>query len=81
VLRGASCTAASPRREAATAATQTDPGPARREWTAIDRAATDDAPLVPLTNDVNWWITSDRVGNYQTGSQSIGPLLSQLWVR
>jgi YVTN family beta-propeller protein len=69
------------RAEAAAAAMQTDPGAALREWTEIDRAATDQAPLVPVTNDVNWWVTSERVGNYQTGSQSIGPLLSQLWVR
>jgi len=50
-------------------------------WTEIDRAATDRAALVPVTNDVNWWVTSEHVGSFQTGSQSIGPLLSQLWVR
>jgi ABC-type oligopeptide transport system substrate-binding subunit len=65
----------------ANAKLQTEPGLALREWTDIDRAATDQAPLVPVTNDVNWWVTSERVDNYQTGSQSIGPLLSQLWVR
>ena len=69
------------RAELATAARQTDPGAALREWTEIDRAATDEAPLVPITTAVNWWLTSERVGNYQTGSQGIGPLLSQLWVR
>jgi hypothetical protein len=67
--------------DAATAATQSDPAGALRQWTAVDRAATDAAPLVPVTNDVNWWVTSERVGNYQAGTQSIGPLLSQLWVR
>ena len=28
---------------------------------------TDQAPLVPVTNDVNWWVTSERVDNYQSG--------------
>jgi len=67
--------------EAANAKLSNDPGEALREWTEIDRTATNRAALVPLTNDVNWWLTSDRVDNYQTGSQTIGPLLSQLWVR
>jgi len=33
-----------------------------------------------MTNDASWWTTSERVGNYQTGSQSIGPLVSLRWV-
>jgi len=69
------------RAQAASAAMGADPAAALRAWTEIDRAATDRAALVPVTNDVNWWLTAERVGNFQTGSQSIGPLLSQLWVR
>jgi hypothetical protein len=37
-------------------------------------------PLVPVSNMVDWWITAERVGNYQGGSQTVGPLLSQLWI-
>jgi peptide/nickel transport system substrate-binding protein len=60
---------------------RTEPGAALREWTQIDRELTDDAPLVPMTNLVDWWVTSERVGNYQNGGQDYGPLLSQLWVQ
>ncbi len=60
---------------------QTDPAEALRAWTEIDRAVTDQAPLVPVANPVIWWITSDRVGNYQPGAQDVGPLLSRLWVQ
>ena len=60
---------------------QTEPGAALRAWTRIDREITDEAPLVPVANFVIWWITSERVGNYQSGGATIGPLLSQLWVR
>jgi YVTN family beta-propeller protein len=69
------------RAAAATSQLQTDPGAALRTWTAINRAVTDQAALVPVTNDVNWWITSERVGNYQSGGREVGPLISQLWVR
>jgi ABC-type transport system substrate-binding protein len=68
------------RAAAATSLLQTDPGAALREWTVIDRVVTDRAALVPVANDVNWWVTSDRVGNYQSGGREIGPLMSQLWV-
>ena len=60
---------------------QTDPGAALRTWTDIDREVTDQAPLVPVANKVGWWITSERVGNYQRWRRNVGPLLSQLWVR
>ena len=60
---------------------QTEPGAALRAWTKIDREITDQAPLVPVANVVDWWITSERVGNYQSGDSDLGPLLSQLWVR
>ena len=69
------------RAAAATARLQTEPGAALRTWTDIDRLVTDQAPLVPTANPVIWWLTSERVGNYQSGAVDIGPLLSQLWVR
>ena len=69
------------RAAAATAMLRTEPGAALREWTDISRELTDQAALVPVANHVTWWITSDRVGNYQTGAQDAGPLLSQLWVQ
>jgi peptide/nickel transport system substrate-binding protein len=65
----------------ATRMLQTAPGAALRAWTRIDRAFTDRAPLVPFANFVIWWITSERLGNYQNGGDTNGPLLSQLWVR
>ena len=60
---------------------ESDPGAALRSWTRIDRDLTDQAALVPLTNLVDWWFTSARVGNYQSGGRDVGPLLSHLWVR
>ena len=57
------------------------PGAALRAWTDIDRDVTDQAPLVPVTNSVNWWVTSERVGNYQSGKRDHRPLMSQLWLR
>jgi len=60
---------------------RTDPGTALPAWADIDRAVTDQAPLVPVSNPVDWWLYSGRVGNYQNDSRDIGPLLSQLWVR
>lgn len=69
------------RAAAATSRLQTDPGAALRTWTVIDREVTDQAALVPVANDVNWWVTSERVGNYQSGGREVGPLMSQLWVR
>jgi ABC-type transport system substrate-binding protein/DNA-binding SARP family transcriptional activator/DNA-binding beta-propeller fold protein YncE len=60
---------------------QTEPGAALRAWSRIDRALTDQAPMVPTANLILWWLTSERVGNYQNGTDQIGPLLSQIWVR
>jgi YVTN family beta-propeller protein len=68
------------RAAAATELAQTRPVKALQEWAAIDHALVDDAALVPATNAVDWWYSSARVGNYQTG-QVTGPQLSQLWVR
>jgi ABC-type transport system substrate-binding protein len=67
------------RAAAATAMLATDPGAALRAWTRIDHEVTDQAALVPVANFVTWWVTSKRVGNYQSGD--VGPLLSQLWAR
>jgi hypothetical protein len=36
---------------------------------------------VPVATGLDWWLTSERVGNYQDGTDSVGPLLSQLWVQ
>ena len=69
------------RAAAATRMLQTEPGAALRAWTEIDRTLTDQAPLVPVDNPVIWWITAERVGNFQNGGDANGPLLSQLWVR
>jgi peptide/nickel transport system substrate-binding protein len=69
------------RAAAATVMLQTEPGAALRSWTGIDREVTDQAPLVAVANKVDWWVTSESVGNYQSGVQDIGPLLSQLWVQ
>ena len=69
-------------RRAAAAASmlQSEPGRALRTWTEIDHDVTDQAPLVAIANNVRVWMTSERVGNYQNGDITPGPLLSQLWV-
>ena len=59
----------------ATDALHSEPGAALRSWSAIDHDLADDAPVVPVANAVDWWLTSTRVDNYQTGMQDIGPLL------
>jgi ABC-type transport system substrate-binding protein len=58
----------------------TDPGAALRAWTEIDRTISDEALVVPFVNPIFSTFVSARVGNYQS-NQTIGPLLSQLWVR
>jgi len=60
---------------------QSAPGKALRAWTEIDHDVTDLAPVVPILNTFRWWLTSDRVDNYQTGDVNPGPLLSQMWVQ
>jgi ABC-type transport system substrate-binding protein/DNA-binding winged helix-turn-helix (wHTH) protein len=57
----------------------TDPGAARRMWTDIDHAVTDEAPWVTLGGEVTYQFTSNRVGNYQ--STPFNPLYDQLWVK
>ena len=65
----------------ATTMLQSDPGAALRAWTRIDREMTDEAALVPVSSFDDWWLSSKRIGNYQSGGTYVGPLLSQLWVR
>ena len=57
-----------------------DPGKAGRLWTEIDRVITNDAPVVALGNASWSTLVSARVGNYQS-NRSVGPLLSQIWVK
>ena len=59
---------------------QSEPGRALRAWTEIDQDVTDQAPFVASEPPSRVWMTSERVGNYQTGDITPGPLLSQLWV-
>jgi hypothetical protein len=40
---------------------------------------TDQAPIVPTVNQIATFVSS-RVGNYQS-NQTVGPLLSQLWIK
>ena len=64
----------------ATALMATDPGEALRAWTQIYRTISDQALVVPVFNPIASTFVSARVGNYQS-NQTLGPLLSQLWVR
>ncbi len=57
----------------------TDPGEARREWTAVDHAVTDAAPWVPLCDSAQVDFVSTKVGNYQ--SNAAGPVFDQIWIR
>ncbi|MDP9219177.1 MAG: ABC transporter substrate-binding protein [Actinomycetota bacterium] len=78
---GQYCNRALDRQAAAATANETaDPAAALRAWTTIDHALVDDAAIVPGTVAIDWWFTSARVGNFQSG-QLLGPQLSQLWVR
>jgi len=61
-------------------AEMSDPRRARRLWTEVDRLITDDAPVVALGNSAPTTLISARVGNYQS-SATVGPVLSQMWVR
>ncbi|MEO8517838.1 MAG: ABC transporter substrate-binding protein [Dermatophilaceae bacterium] len=68
------------RAAAATTLMATDPGNALRAWAEIDRIITDAAMVVPMFNPIVSTFVSARVGNYQS-NQTVGALLSQLWVR
>jgi len=58
----------------------TYPGEALRAWTQIYGTISDQALVVPVFNPIASTFVSARVGNYQS-NQTLGPLLSQLWVR
>jgi peptide/nickel transport system substrate-binding protein len=49
-------------------------------WAQADQTATNQAPAVALTTNIDTHLVSPRVGNYQY-SYSQGVLLDQLWVR
>jgi ABC-type transport system substrate-binding protein/class 3 adenylate cyclase len=57
-----------------------DPAKASALWQEADREAVDQAPWVPLVNNLGLDVVSDRAGNYQRNPQW-GALLDQLWVR
>lgn len=57
-----------------------DPASAGQTWTAVDRAVTDVAAVVPFSNFVHTDLVGRRVGNYQSNTQ-LGMLLAQVWVR
>ena len=62
---------------------QTDPGAALRAWTEIapdaHRRRPPSWPVCQLPSST--WLTSERLGNYQNGTDNTGPLLSQMWVQ
>lgn len=58
---------------------RTDPGRARRVWTQLDHQITDDAPLVPLYNDVLPVVVSRRIGNFQANHE--GEIYDQMWIK
>jgi YVTN family beta-propeller protein len=68
------------RAASATTLMATDPGAALRAWTEIDRTISDEALVVPVVNPIASTFVSARVGNYQS-NQTMGALLSQLWVK
>jgi peptide/nickel transport system substrate-binding protein len=59
---------------------QTNPQSSRALWTEIDRAITDQAPLIAVVIPQGIDFLSKRVGNYQR-NPDLGILLDQLWVK
>jgi ABC-type transport system substrate-binding protein/class 3 adenylate cyclase len=57
-----------------------DPALGARSWQAADREAVDQAPWVPLFNNVGTDVLSARTGNYEHNPEW-SVLLDQLWVR
>ena len=57
-----------------------DPAAARRLWTQVDHALTDDAPWIFGPASLNTALVSPRVGNYMA-NPALGPLLDQMWVK
>jgi ABC-type transport system substrate-binding protein len=64
----------------AQAAQPTDPAASRRIWARMDRAVTDQAPWVPVSNYASTVFVSARARNSQV-HPNYGPLLDQIWVR
>jgi peptide/nickel transport system substrate-binding protein len=56
-----------------------DPSEAVAEWTAVDRAIMEEAPIVPMINGSEVQFVSDRVGNVVI-HPIWGLVLEQLWV-
>jgi ABC-type transport system substrate-binding protein/class 3 adenylate cyclase/DNA-binding beta-propeller fold protein YncE len=51
-------------------------------WSALDRAITDQAPMVPIDTQLYPGFTSRGVGNYQySPAPGNDPLIDQMWVR
>ena len=57
-----------------------DPAFARRRWSEVDHALTDDAPWVPGPVTRYFTVRSPRLGNYQA-SPVYGQLPDRMWVR
>jgi ABC-type transport system substrate-binding protein len=57
-----------------------DPATARRLWTQVDRALTDDAPWIFGPASLNTALVSSRIGNYMA-DPTLGALLDQMWVK
>lgn len=57
-----------------------DAGSAVATWAAVDRAVTQDAPLIAISNYSRSDLVGRRVGNYQANVQ-LGMLLDRLWVQ
>ena len=66
--------------QAAEAAQAIDPTRAVELWQKADQEAVNQAPWVPLTNELGLDVISPAVGNYQHNPQW-GTLLDQLWVK
>jgi peptide/nickel transport system substrate-binding protein len=61
---------------------QTDPDGANRLWAQVDRATTDQAPLVALYVSNHLDFVSKRVGNYQFNPSVTGDfMIDQAWVK
>jgi peptide/nickel transport system substrate-binding protein len=57
-----------------------DSAASHQAWVDVDRAVTDQGPIVPLANPNDFDFVSERVGNYQYNPQW-GLLFAQVWVQ
>ena len=57
----------------------TDPEHATNLWTKVDHDVVDQAPWLPYENPGNYFLLSERVGNYVYHPEW-GVLIDQLWV-